>query len=238
MNIAICDDECLEAQTLKTLLLKYGQAQNLALHIDFYTHGEALLDALINTHYDIIFMDIYMGELNGIETIGHIDVTPMPAFIITTTSMDFAIDAFKVRATHYLVKPITFNDLSEAMNRCIVRPTTTIKSLNIASDSMNTTIPQDQITSIEVQNKCCLINTHSRQYKTYRSLESLAESLEPKVFFRCHRSFIVNLYHVNSFNNQDITLTDGTLIPLSRSNRDAFKEAYNQFMYALARQEL
>ena len=107
-----------------------------------------------DTSYDIVFMDIYMTGMNGVDTV--LKASPRNTFqlVFITVSHEHAIEAFGLDAAHYLVKPITENTVTEAMERCLSRMGTDCqKHIEIKTISGNVSIPTDQIIYIEVYNK-------------------------------------------------------------------------------------
>jgi len=106
IRIAICDDQKSDREILLTLLSSYLDQNNLCARIDEFESGEAFLEA-DTTRYSLVFMDIFMGKLNGMETARKIiQKNQKIQIVFASTSIDFAAEAFNIEALHYIVKPI------------------------------------------------------------------------------------------------------------------------------------
>ena len=114
MNIAICDASSLDAKALQDMLAK--MADNYA--IEFFDTGQVFLDAARKRRYDLAFMDIYLKGESGLDVVRRLNVvSPATRVVFTTCSDAHAVEAFNVRALHYLVKPFTQSDITEVMER-------------------------------------------------------------------------------------------------------------------------
>mgnify|MGYP000579813685 CR=1 FL=1 len=107
MNIAICDDEILFTRELSSLLKHWAEKNNLSLTLYPYSNGDDLLTALRTIPVDLIFLDIIMPLLNGIDTAREIRSMGLTVPVIfLTSSREFALDSYDVKAFHYLLKPV------------------------------------------------------------------------------------------------------------------------------------
>ena len=185
---------------------------------------------------DIIFMDIYLGGINGVEAARDISRAGRGRFIFTTASREYALEAFALNAAHYLLKPLTKNAVREALGRCLPkREDEHPKLLEIKTRQGIVPIPMDNIVYIEVLNKICTVHTEKNSFQTYISLDALSELLDSTSFIRAQRSFIVNMKYIESFYFDHIVMQGGKEIVLSRSSRTELKNQYQQFLFHLAR---
>lgn len=238
LNIAICDDDKNDSETLESEIHAFCSGQNLTAKIELFSCGEDFLTGCQHNNYDIVFMDIYLSGITGIDAVTHAHSKNPFQVIFVTTSLEHAIDAFRLNATHYLVKPPTSKDVSEAMERCLARMSIGYsKHLDIKTSSGMVSVPTDNIVYIEVFNKVCLIHTEKNIFQTYSSLDAMFELLDSNTFMRAQRSFIVNMNCIESFYFDHIILSDGKNIVLSRNNRTDLKDQYQQFLFRLARRE-
>ncbi|MCM1254486.1 MAG: LytTR family DNA-binding domain-containing protein [Clostridium sp.] len=235
LNIAICDDE----KSDREILLSYIHAACTALHIKeqtiVFSSGEDFLDAYKNTPFDIVFMDIYMDGINGMETILDACRTQPCQFVFTTASSEHALEAFSLNAAHYLLKPLNRDLVREALKRCLIRlPQADVKVLEVKTLQGIIPISMDSIIYIEVSNNVCTIHTKKNSVQTYMSLAALYELLDDACFIRVQRSFVVNMHFIDSFFFDHIVLQNGKEITLSRLNRADLKQQYQQFLFRLA----
>ena len=111
MNIAICDDEILFTRELSSLLKHWAKKNDFSLTLYPYSNGDDLLTALRTIPVDLIFLDIIMPLLNGIDTAREIRSMGLTVPVIfLTSSREFALDSYDVKAFHYLLKPVILWD--------------------------------------------------------------------------------------------------------------------------------
>ena len=238
IKIAVCEDNPEDYKNLKAMIHVFLENHNIKADIASFSSGEDFLTSHTDRHYDIVFMDVYLTGSNGVETaVTACSQSPVQT-IFTTTSLEHAIDAFNVNATHYLVKPLTSEAVTEAMERCLLRMGIKYSEhLDIKTSRGTVSIPADHIVYIEVFNKVFLIHTEKNSFQTYSSLDAIFELLDSKTFMRAQRSYIVNMNFIESFYFDHIILSDGKDIVLSRNNRTELKDQYQQFLFRLARRE-
>jgi len=233
LRIALCDDETLSLYTLQELVQSFCEERKLETEIDLFSCGE---DFLASTQeYDIVFMDIYLPGINGMETVARYDGSSRRQVVFTTTSREHAVEAFGLDAAHYLIKPLTAVGVTEAMERCLARlGKNTQKGLVVKIGQGTVSVPMEKIVYIEVLNKLCTIHTAKSEFQTYTSLDALFEQLDDS-FLRVQRSYVVNMAFVESFLFDRVILQGGTEIMLSRNNRAELKKQYQRFLFDLAR---
>ena len=236
IEIAVCDDDENDRIFLESQINTYMQSNNITGNITLFSCGEDFLCAASNKVYDIVFMDIYMKGINGIDTILETSSRNTFQLVFITVSQEHAIEAFGLDAAHYLVKPISKNTVAEAMERCLTRMTSSsLKYIDIKAINGDISIPVDHIIYIEVYNKTCCIHTEKSNYETKTSLDSIYNLLGCDNFMRAQRSFVVNMHYIESFTFGRITLHGGMEIAPSRSNWNELKKQYHQFLFQLAR---
>lgn len=236
LNIAICDDDPMECKLLERILSNCLRNVEHSFRIEQYHDGTSYLEACKVRLFDIVFMDIFLTDLNGIEAVRQARHDNGSQFVFTTTSRDHAVEAFSLNAAHYLLKPVTEPDIMEALDRCLARMEQKPSSyLNIKTSQGQVPVPTDNIIYIEVHNKLSVIHTGKNEFSTYSSLDTLYELLDEAYFMRAQRSFIVNMYYIEAFHYDHVLLKGGKEIVLSRNNRTDLKKKYQQFLFSLAR---
>lgn len=233
MHIALCDDEKNELLLLREMVQAFCEKKRLEAVIDVFSGGEDFLASA--QRYDILFMDIYLPGMNGMEAAERAGALALQQIVFTTVSREYAVEAFRLNAAHYLTKPLSAQSVAEAMERCLMRlgglPR---KSLVIKTNQGTIPVPMEQIVFIEVLNKLCIVHTAKSDFRTYTSLDALFEQLDD-AFLRAQRSYVVNMRFVESFLFDRVILAGGTEIMLSRSNRTELKRQYQSFLFRLAR---
>lgn len=228
MKIAICDDESIFQKHLKTMLEEYYHS--LDVLIVPYSSGEELLKEIADNKYDLVFLDIEMKGLDGLETAKRIHSihTDLP-IIFLTSHTELAMEGYEVQAFRFLAKPVETKKLQEALHAFKMTLQQDNKVM-IVEDGMNRYLSCRDIRYIKSENVYLQIVTKQGPHLVRKKLKEQLEELPKDTFMLVHRSYIVNLNEVVSFNGSAILLKDGFQIPVSRGNREAFKLQMLQFM--------
>lgn len=228
MNIAICDDCQEDRNQLVSNLRDYAGAQCLDFVIDEFESVFMLQCGLKRKEYDVLFLDIYIGEDSGVEFAKNNRSLITGDLIFTTSSKNFAIDAFKMRALNYVVKPVSYADVAECFNRMEHIPDQLIE---VKCGYKNIKIPEKSIEYIESFNNVVTIHTKQQDFQTYENLSSIYALLNHKIFIRPYRSYIVNMEQIDLCKNNLITLKNQVEIQISRKNKKEVMDQYNQFLF-------
>lgn len=234
MKIAVCDDERQFIDEICPLLEQWAQSRNIRLTLYRFTDGDDLIATHKNKNMDLIILDVIMPLLNGIDTakeIRHND-SAVP-IIFLTSSREFAVDSYEVRAFYYLIKPVVREKLFLVMDDFL-------KIFNLEKHTFTAhtatgyyKIAIDDVDYLEAQNKQVLVHMADGKTIEIREQFSTCESvfLPDNGFFRCHRSYIVNLNHVEQFTKTELRTNQNATVPISRNNYMAFKNAYFHHMF-------
>ena len=234
LKIAICDDSTLFLEHAEELIQKWSDESCFPVQIFTYTNGDDLIAANTSDRIDIIFLDIIMPLFNGMDTAREIrkkDKTVQIIFL--TSSPEFALESYEVKAQGYLLKPVTYDRIKDTLNDCAQMFHEEPEYLIIKTSFGYQKLYLHDIEYAEAQNKKVLF--HLRSGKTVESPEPF-HSFESKFtikdgFFKCHRSYLVYLQNVDHFRTSEITMKSGQIIPISRNYSKAFKEAYFAQMF-------
>ncbi len=179
---------------------------------------------LLNTiEIDIIFLDIHLPGLKGLDFLR--TIKNPPNVIITTAYHEYAIEGYELNVIDYLLKPIEFNRFLTAVNKVklLDTPSPRHTTITIHSDKKNVVIPIDTILFIESQKEYIKIQTTTGHHVTKYSLSKIEEELDRKLFFRIHRSFIIALNKVKAYNSNEIDVA-GKLIPIGGNFKDTVSQ--------------
>lgn len=236
IRIAVCDDTPEFLQQSIALLEQWGQEKGLSVKLDGFDNGDALLNALSHQSYDFIFLDIIMPMLSGIDTCQEIRKENRHTKVIfLSVSSEFGVDAFRVKANGYLLKPINFQALSDLLEEFLLEMEESSGYLIAKSASIMRKVPLDNVCFAEAQNKNILIYTTDGSTLTVTEpLHQLAQQLTAPCFYQCHRSYIVNMNHIRSFSKNELTLPGDHIIPVSRNCAKEFQSAYFSFLFGKA----
>lgn len=234
LKIAICDDNPEFLQNAVQLIRDWSAHREIPVDIFTFDNGDELIKKNSSCHMDIIFLDIIMPLLNGMDTAKELRLEDTSAKIIfLTSSPEFALESYEVKASGYLLKPVAYNKIKELLDECVNILSIEPKSLVIKTSFGYQQLYFYDIEYAEAQNKRVLIYLKSgRVAETAETLHSLEDRLtETNGFFKCHRSYIVYMPNVDHFNGTEIVTKCGRSIPIARGCAKAFKEAYFSLMF-------
>ncbi|HAY3536774.1 LytR/AlgR family response regulator transcription factor [Elizabethkingia anophelis] len=223
LNCIIIDDEPLGREVIESFV---QGIPFLSLIKSYGDPTEALL-YLQNNTVDIVFSDIKMPKINGMELVKSLSNPPVIIFI--TAHRDFALDGFDTGATDYLVKPVRFDRFLKAVNRAkdyiALKQIPSIQQVNtdrifIKSEGKLVKILLDEILYVEAQGDYLKIVIDSATYTTQATLKSMEEILISPDFFRVQRSFILNTEAIRSVNANMVELINGKTISIALNKKD------------------
>ena len=243
MKAIIVDDERLARKELRNLLSEFPEIEI----IDEASNASEALKKIAEQQPDVVFMDIHMPDTNGIDALKQLkELNEIPKVVFVTAYDEHAIEAFRLNALDYLLKPVDPERLNETINKLIAIE----DEENFETIQQNTR--KDRLLSIDDKiflkdgEKCFYISLQEIRYfesmgnyvKVFfknnkpmilRSLNSLEERLSPDYFFRANRKYIINLNHITSIENWfngglQVTLSENEKIEISRRQTIRFKE--------------
>lgn len=238
MRIALCDDRPDQLENLHSMILTWNGEY---VSVSCYDNGDALLQAHRTTPFDIIFLDILMPLLNGMETARELrqsDKTVRLVFL--TSSADFAVEAFTVKASNYLLKPVKPEKLYTCLEELDQELRASARKICVKGSHALHQIPVADIEYIESQNKRILfVLSGGETILSGEPLYAYEEKLTLEDgFFKCSRSFIVNIHRIDTFTAKEIRTRSGARIPISRSCHREFEKAYFSVLFGTAEEEL
>ena len=233
LRIAICDDELKELTYSQKMVAQYFAGVNEEAKIELFSDPKKLIDAIKGDNvFDIYILDVLMGDINGIEVAKVVKSFNKNAkLFFTTTSKEYAVDAFSVQADHYLVKPYTFEDMKEALSRILK---TMPKNLYIIKST------SDGVKKIMLDSFCYSESSGHYQYvhldngevlkirlKTNELWEELSKYNQ---FLRPHSGYIVNMDHVKTMSSYGLSVCDVD-IPISKNTYNKVKHLFMEYTF-------
>lgn len=223
ISIAICDDVSIITDNMETFLNRYSQDIGEEVRVFKFNSGDALLEDY-KSNYDILFLDIRMPGLSGIETAERIRKKDDKVSIIFLTSLlNRAVDGYQVQALNYIIKPMNYKRLKIELDhwRSKIRDREE-PFIVINNDSGSYKILLKSISYVETFNRNLLVHTENGNIVSYRKLRDVEREILSYGFARCHSSFIVNLLYVEKIEKMDIQLFTEERIPVSKSKKKLF----------------
>ena len=226
-NVVIVDDEFLAQKLLQDYVSKVDSLQIVAV----CSNAFEAMNALKNNQVDIMFLDIQMPDLTGLELVKSLE--HKPAIIFTTAYSEYAVDAFNLSVIDYLLKPFDFPRFFQAVSKAVGgvqpvvstedKPRDTISRSNdfitVKADYKLYKINYDDLLFIEGQHEYVTFHTTQRRITALFALKDLEEILPKDKFVRVHKSYIVSFKHIQDLDKSDVTVA-GNKVPVGASYRD------------------
>lgn len=240
IRIACLEDETPQAEALKENLLSFGDENNIKLRVDLYLSAEQFLfelDGKEQVPYDLLLLDISMGEMDGFslaEKIREKDKSVRLAFLTSDPSRVF--DGYEVGAFRYLLKPVTKEKIAEMMVAFLVDREEDEAYVLLESGGENVKVLLSAVKYIEADGHYVDVVTDTETLRLHRNYRDVltqfisagrktetesaggadGSGAENIAFVECHRGMSVNISRVDSIGKEELCLDDGTRLPVSR----------------------
>lgn len=235
LRVAICDDEAMMGDMISNYIVSVLAPMGVETSLETFSNGKAFLKRSEKLHFDLAFLDIHMPGLDGLA-LGRVlrERDDCPELIYVTSREDKVWESFSVRPFGFVRKSHFFEDANRVIKEYLEKKALEDDSSSIVirtRDSV-TVVNAAQILYIEGRN----VNQelHLAGGKEPVLMRSTMDELEKELgkfdFFRIHRGYLINLSFVREFNQSDVTLSDGTKLPMSRQKTAAMKTRYFEYL--------
>ena len=224
-KIAICDDCDVDRQYILNMVTLWGERSGHIVHIDAFSSAENFLFHYAEeSDYDILLLDIEMGEMDGVTMAKKLRKENDTVQIVFITGYsDYILEGYEVAALHYLMKPVKTEKLCAVLDRAAQKLAKNEKVLNFEVAGELIRVPIYQIRYADVFGNYVTIHASS-DVTVKMTLSELEKQLDER-FYRAGRSCIVNLSQISRVTKAEIKLSDGTAIPLPRGAYDGINRA-------------
>ncbi len=230
IRAAVCDDEKYMADAVKKMAADFFRAQNIETVIEVFLSGKELLK--YEKTIAILFLDIQMKGTDGMETARILRRRGFKGYLIFITVLrETVFEAFEVQAYDYLVKPIEHSRFQKTMERVLASMQSAGEAnLLVQRGYESRLVPFDEIIFCEIIDRKVYLHLASLEIVDYYDrIENLETKLDGR-FFRCHRSFLINLQYLRSYKNQTAYMEGGKQIPVSRLRSKEFSGVILRYM--------
>lgn len=226
--IGICDDNAEQVYLLTQYLNDYPCDD--VYNVIQSTDPQEFFEMLRTNTPHIVFLDIDMGEINGIELGNKIKALNENAIIVYITAHEkYALDAFRVRAFHYLLKPLTKEKFNQVLTEAVELLE---KNMGNKPDNIFTIQTKGEIIRLHYSEICYFekvghkikVHTNNRDICYYDNLLNLLGQLDADSFIQCHQGFIANVDKIRGFKEKTLYLSEGLQLPVSRPYVEPIKE--------------
>jgi DNA-binding LytR/AlgR family response regulator len=228
-QIAIVEDEEVYRQEIHRYVEQYGREHQLSFSVAEYDSGQAIVDDR-DAHYHIVFFDIEMPGISGMEAAKILRKTDKDVVIVFITNMaQFAIEGYSVGALDFVLKPLDYYSFSFRMERALER----VKTKETTQVVLSTVggikrLDSDDIYYVEIQNRMLHYHTKEGEVVVRGTMQSAEESLKDYHFTKCNHWYLVNLKYVSEIQEQLVFVADDKL-EISRRNKTAFTKAVTDY---------
>jgi len=233
MNCIIVDDDKLSIKIIEEFV---ERTEGLSLLGSFSSAVEAvnMLNSSISEPVHLIFLDIEMPEMSGIEFLKALNV--IPQVIIYSSQEKYALESYEYDVTDYLLKPVQYGRFIKAVNRVRERfdkkenPVKQSTEIFIKNNSSLVRVKFDDILWIEALENYVVLNTFKEKYTIHFTMKSIADKMPADRFMRIHRSFIVNFSKIKVIEDNSVVIkteTGNKVIPIGKSYRDKLMDDIN-----------
>lgn len=231
MNIMICDDDSYIHEEIRKNLKGFFTDTDKPVIVDCYSGKEAMDYYKTAQKTDIVFLDIEIGETNGIQVAQNIKGLQSDAIIIFVSShKNYVFEAFKCEALHFIVKPINKNEFDDVFNRALNKHRLLNNYLPVKWNHTRSNIKIDSIYYVEGFRRKLIIHTEKDAYEHTGKLCEAYKELAAHGFIYVHQSFIVNMHYIRSFYADSVELQNGESVMVSVRKRANALKIYDKYL--------
>ena len=232
MKIAVIDDSAEDRKLLAEKIQNFCLRESLIYEIRSFSSGNEFLLAS-RTDWDIIFLDIFMNEIDGMTVARTLRGNNVSSLIVfTTSSRDYAIESYDVRAFHYLVKPIEQDKLDEVLRLSEKSIRSRNHYIEVKEGRIMSRILIRDIMYTDHYNHYIQIHTPGRMIKTYMSFAEFSPLLlKYKQFLSPYRNCMINMDYVQQMDDHDFLMKDQVQIPINRARKSEIRQAYADYSF-------
>lgn len=229
MIIGLCDDNDVQLGYLKSLVASWMKLSNVKCDIFTYTSAEQLIFENNGSFpFDLLILDIQMGQMNGMELARHIRCLDKDILLIFITGLrDYVFEGYEVGALRYLLKPLKEDQFMALLDEAFGRIDQNNRRWYIFThEGEKVKLSYDDIVYIEARGHYIELVSKNKSYELKGSIGQMYKELGENGFFCTHRSYMVNLKHLERINKSDCMMSNGASIPVSRSSYQNLNKAF------------
>ncbi len=234
ISILVCDDLPEERLNMVRMLRHFEQETGLELRLETAADGSELLAMWKPDRWDMIFLDIFMPQVDGIEAARRLRKKDgICEIVFATTSRRHGMEGYEIHALDYLTKPFTQLEVDGVMDWFLRQRAEKRRELTVRTPEGEEAIRAQDILYIESRGHSCVIHARQQELSVRGSIDELAAGLDTS-FFRCHKSFLLNFAHVAEIEQRSFRLDSGETVPISAANLISSKSALMEWRTQLA----
>lgn len=222
LSIAVCDDEIVECCGMAKKIRDIAEELNIPCIIHQFCSGRELLET--PESFDIIFLDIIMQDLDGMKTARLLrERASDKILVLVSSSRQYVFDAYDVEAFQYLLKPVDNGKLKQVLQKAVLRTESHPREFILVSrERQKKKLFLDDVYYFEIRGRTATVHGAEGIFTWYEQIGELEAKLRDKDFFRCHKSYLVNLKYVAAYNRQEAILENGEAIVIAKRRYEEF----------------
>lgn len=234
IKIGLVDDNIEYLQLMKSYLKKYAESEKEYFDVQEFHNGLEFSEDYDGS-LDIVFLDIEMQHMNGLEAAKKIrEIDPSLGIVFVTNMAQYALKGYEVNAIDFIVKPVEYFVFVDKLKKSLLRyKQMTEKTILLETDEQIIKLSLRQIMYIEKDRNYLVYHTQDEDYRIRGTMVSVEEALSQENFSKCINGCLVNLQYVTKI-TRDIVWIGETQIPISRQRKKDFKEDFMKYIGGLA----
>lgn len=236
LKVAICDDEEFYRSQLDDMVSIYGNEMDIEVTIDLYDNAKQLMEQILSKtkEYDLLFLDVEMPGMTGIEMADALrEIDPWVCISFVTSHDSFAIQAFRLDALDYVMKPIKYTQVKHIIEKSKIHidfRKNTEKAekryLKVKSGYEDILIDLNNVIYIEKRRNQCVFHKRDEEICCYEPLKKIYERLDHDIFMYTHQGYIANFNYIKEVKKDVVCFGRGMEVPLSRRYHDYMRNLH------------
>lgn len=224
ISIAVVDDEEAFAQSLKARITAFLTQQQIPAEVAVFTSGHAMLDSCIAVQYDLVFLDIDMPDVTGLDIARKLRMKDTPAELIFITNYDNLVyDTIRYAPFRFIRKSRLAAEFEEALQAFLAGRRSRMTTFFFLTEQGRRPVNAADVVYVEVQSHKLTVHLPDEVFLAGGNLSDVEAVLAEHGFLRIHKSYLVNFRYISRISYKEIVLDDGTALPLSRGKLESVK---------------
>ena len=233
LQVAVVDDDAKDREWLSNKLEGYFRARHTSHTLLTFSSGEEFISVLQDSWFDIVFMDIYMSGVTGVEAAQALRMKDRDCkLVFLTSSSDHMRRGFSRNSAHYLIKPVEDEDFIQAMENCRIRRKCQVPFLEVPSKKQSLQLDTLDILYMDVTGRNAAIHTKSGVLFAGRSFQTAADLLlKDERFLLCNKGILINMDFVSAMEEEHFLMVTGERLPIAPRRKKDLETIYQNYTF-------